>query len=182
MADDENPQPNLFGWTMVVKKRGRGRPAHERTERNANKVMMLLGFGDADEDIANALNICVKTLYKHYFPEMAARIKARVALDAERRMLLFEQAQKGNVGALKALDAALKESDRKRIEQSLRGEAMRNHDGAAEMDEAGMPIRPAKAPKVVRTALGKKAVRAEDAAGAIEADPDLVAPAQPRLM
>lgn len=182
LADGEIPQGCLFGWKHFERKGERGRPPHVWTERNSNKIKLMLAMGKGDGDIAIALGISLPTLRKHYFSEMKIRESARTALDAERMMLLWEAAQGKNVGALKAIDAALRDIDRAKIERSLRGEAMRHHDGAAEMDEAGMPIRPAKAPKTIKTAIGKKGIRAEDAESAIGADPDLAPPSQPRLM
>lgn len=83
------------GWNQ------RGRPAHIATEKNRNKVIMLLAFGWKDERIAHALGITPPTLRKHYFSELRVREEARDRLDATLAYRMLEGAMSGNVGAAK---------------------------------------------------------------------------------
>ena len=60
----------------------RGRPPHVTTERNCNKIRVLLALGWTNSRIAQALRITGKTLSKHYFRELRQRDEARPAAGA----------------------------------------------------------------------------------------------------
>jgi hypothetical protein len=68
---------NLLGDPIPENWGKRGRPPHIPTERNRNKVMMLLAFGWNTDRIAKALSITAPTLRKNYFRELKVRLEAR---------------------------------------------------------------------------------------------------------
>jgi hypothetical protein len=90
---------DLFGDPVPENKGKRGRPQHVPTQENRNKVNMLLAMGRSNERIANALNVTIPTLRKHYFSELKGRDTARDRLDARLAMTLWGQFQGGNTGA-----------------------------------------------------------------------------------
>lgn len=94
---------DLFGDPVIVREAKRGRPAHERTERNASKVSLLFAMGHDLKDVAAALGITQPTLRKHYFSEVEQREAMRLKLRAEVYADLFAEAKDGNVGAMKKL-------------------------------------------------------------------------------
>jgi hypothetical protein len=124
---------------------------------------MLLAFGWSNERIANALNITVPTLRKHYFSLLKVRALARDALDARRAEQLWAQCEKGNVGAMKAFDKLLHDND-----IMSRSRHLRDNDE----DEDDVPNEPpARKPRMA--AIGKKEAAVVAAQMALEADPDL---------
>lgn len=94
---------DLFGDPIPENWGKRGRPPHVPTQRNRNKVMLLLGVGWPDRRIAASLGITKATLQKHYFRELRERNEARARLEGARIQMVFEAAAKGNVGAMKQL-------------------------------------------------------------------------------
>lgn len=119
----------------------RGRPQHLPTQENRSKIRLLLGFGWTDERIARALRITRPTLRKHYFAELRDRDEARDALKAAHLSMLYREADKGNVGAIKELGRII------------------------EFEELG-PMRRQPEPKPEK--LGKKAQATRDAVSAHE--------------
>lgn len=104
MSDVENSgEVDLFGDPVIHRDKSRGRPAHERTERNANKVSLLFAMGHEVKEVAAALGITQPTLRKHYFSEVTQRDAMRLKVRAEVYADLFAQAKGGNVGAMKKL-------------------------------------------------------------------------------
>ena len=73
--------------------------------------MMLLAMGWSNERIANALHCSLPTLRKHYFSELKARDIQRDRFDAHRLMVTLEQANKGNVGAMRLLNQMVERND-----------------------------------------------------------------------
>lgn len=103
---------DLFGDPVPERHGRRGRPAHVRTERNANKVKLLLALGWSNERIASALFITLPTLRKHYFSELKARAVMRDRLDARLAESLWQQGvEKGNVGAIREFRKLLERND-----------------------------------------------------------------------
>src|SRR3546814_139631 len=90
-----DPIPEGFGR--------RGRPPHVPDGKKRNKVMMLLGMGWQDPDIARALSISPPTLRKHYFRELRPRDDARLRLRATHIEMVWEQCRAGNGSALTEL-------------------------------------------------------------------------------
>jgi hypothetical protein len=152
-------QSCLFGWPVMPWKGKRGRPPHVPTAENVNKVKMLLAFGWSNERIANALNITQPTLRRHYLSVLKVRAIARDALDARRAELLWQQVEKGNVGAMKAFDRFLEQNDRMTKSRLVRDDE----------DEDEIAPEPTK-----RTGyVGKKGLATDAAQAALVLDPDL---------
>lgn len=62
-------------------------------------------MGWSDERIANALHVSKPTLRKHYSSELKARMMQRDRLDAWHLEKVVDQVDKGNVGAMRLLQA-----------------------------------------------------------------------------
>lgn len=117
---------NLFGEPVYARAGKRGRPRFERTEENARKVSMLLACGWTNDRIAKVivdprtgLAISVPTLKRYFRAELIERDAARDRLEARRLMRVWEQADKGNVGAERVLAQLLDRQDRMEIERKL---------------------------------------------------------------
>jgi hypothetical protein len=102
---------DLFGDPVPENRGKRGRPQHVPTQENRNKVNMLLAMGRSNERIANALNVTVPTLRKHYFSELKFRDSARDRLDATVAMTFWGQFQGGNTGAGREFIRLLERND-----------------------------------------------------------------------
>lgn len=94
-----DPIFDLFGDPVPENRGKRGRPEHVPTQKNRNKVNMLLALGWGNDRIANALNITPPTLRKHYFFELRFRDAARDRMDAKLAITFWEQFESGNTGA-----------------------------------------------------------------------------------
>lgn len=141
---------DLFGNPVRANKGERGRPAFERTERNANKVKLLLAMGWSNGRIANAIECSLATLKRYFRAELAAGDAMRDRLDAERLMLVAEKASEGVIGAHRVLQEMIDRNDRMEAERRI-----------------GQPK--ASAPAAAADRPGKKAM-AEALAGDAEAD------------
>ena len=97
----------------------RGRPPHMATEKNRNKVMLLLAMGWSNSRIANALGITQPTLRKNYFQQLRQRELARDRLEGARIDLAWELAKGGNVGAMREFGKLMERNDRMEIEREL---------------------------------------------------------------
>ena len=152
---------DLFGDPIPEGWGKRGRPQHVPTDRNRNKVMVLLAAGWAPARIAGALGITGPTLRKHYFFELRQAASMRDRLKALHLQSLVEETKKGNVAAAKELGRLLD-----------RWDAAEFGIGASrDEDEAPDPPR--------RRALGKKeeaAIAAQTAGAGSEWGDDLLAP------
>lgn len=82
----------------------------------------MLAQGKTTMAIANALGLSEPSLRKYYFSELKVRAMARDAMEAEMVMLLWEQAEAGNVGAIKQLQAKLDRADMERRAAMAAGE------------------------------------------------------------
>jgi hypothetical protein len=102
---------DLFGDPIPANHGRRGRPAHIPTVGNRHKVSMLLACGWSNERIASALNVDLKTLRKHYVPELKCREVARDRLDATFIMNVWGQAQAGVVGAMRLFAELMEKND-----------------------------------------------------------------------
>jgi hypothetical protein len=94
---------DLFGEPMIVRSGGPGRPEHVPTDRNRQKIVLLLAMGWPQKRIAGAIGLTVKTLRKHYSPQLKARDQALDRLKATQLNRLLDAVQAGNVGAIKEL-------------------------------------------------------------------------------
>ena len=104
MSREEFEGVDLFGEPIPrVKARGRGRPEHEWSAENSNRINLLFATGHDLKDAAAVLGISLPTLRKHYFSEVAQWDKARLKLKATQLARLHEEGTKGNVAAIKEL-------------------------------------------------------------------------------
>jgi hypothetical protein len=110
---------DLFGNPVRDRKGQRGRPAFEVTERNRNKVKLLLAMGWQAQRIANAIEVSLATLKRHFRAELKVRDQMRDRLEAERLMVMAEQTAKGNVGAHRELARLIERNDRMETERTL---------------------------------------------------------------
>ena len=111
MRENSEQAFDLFGDPVPRNWGGRGRPEHVPTEKNRNKVSMLVALGWSNARIAAALFVTQPTLRKHYFSELKFRDVARDRLTASLAMKLWEQVQAGNVGAMKEFQKFLDRND-----------------------------------------------------------------------
>jgi hypothetical protein len=102
---------DLFGDPVPANHGKRGRPQHVVTQENRRKVSMLVAFGWNNERIASALRITPPSLRRHYFSELKFREVARDRLDTALAMKLWEQAETGNVGAIKEFRKLIEHND-----------------------------------------------------------------------
>ena len=116
-----------------------GRPSHIATERNRSKIILLLAVGWTQKRIAGALHITVKTMRKHYSPQLRVRDGALDRVKAGHLSLLWDQAKAGNVAALKEIGKVIDRVDAARFGL---------HGDSNDIDEDDVP-----AP---RSRLGKK--------------------------
>lgn len=144
------PNFDLFGHPVREGFGARGRPPFEPTEKDRNKVKLLLALGWANPRVANAIGVSPATLKRYFRAELKARDAMRDRLDARRVEIAMEQANAGNITALRELGALIERNDRMEIERTL---------GAKRSEPA--PERP-----------GKKAI---DEKRALAADADLMA-------
>jgi hypothetical protein len=142
---------DLFGDCVTLPSGRRGRPSHQWSKSNADKVIMGLALGYKAEEIAQGLHISLPTLRKYYFSELRAASMQRIRFELWRAKILADEANKGNVGAFKELGKIMEKRDRLAAEQALKDQPA---DAAAE------PI-------------GKKEAARRAAAEAANSDPDL---------
>jgi len=145
------PNFDLFGHVVREGLGQRGRPPYEPTEKDRNKIKLLLALGWANLRIANALGISTATLKRYFRAELKVRDAMRDRLEARRIEIAMEQANEGNITALRELGALIDRNDRMVAESAM---------GARPDDE-----KPVDRP-------GKKVV---DEQRAIAADADLMA-------
>lgn len=146
------PNFDLFGHPVRDGYGKRGRPPFEPTEKDRNKVKLLLALGWSIERIANGVSVSPATLKRYFRAELKQRGAMRDRLDARRFEIAMEQANAGNITALRELSAMIDRNDRMEIERSM-GAHPRGEEGAAQKP-------------------GKKIIDAERAAAA---DADLMA-------
>lgn len=147
------PNFDLFGHPVREGFGQRGRPPYEPSEKDRNKIKLLLALGWANQRVANGVGISLATMKRYFRAELKVRDAMRDRLDARRFEIAMDQANSGNVTALRELGAMIEKSDRMRIEDSL---------GSSSDERPGkQTIRP-----------GKKAIDEQRAAAA---DADLMA-------
>lgn len=145
---------DLFGNPERPGKGRRGRPAYEATDKDRNRVKLLLAVGWSNQRIANALAISLATLKRYFRAELAVRDQMRDRLDAQRLEQAMGLAMSGNVGAMRQLDRLIEKNDLAGIDRRFRsGQAAGGDD-----DEAEKPAR----------RLGKKEAAQEAAKSAGE--------------
>jgi putative ubiquitin-RnfH superfamily antitoxin RatB of RatAB toxin-antitoxin module len=149
----EVPHTDLFGYPDRPGRGERGRPAYRPNLRDRNRVRLLLAMGWSNPRIASALEISLPTLHRYFKVELKERAAMRDRLDARRFEIAMEQANVGNVTALKELGKMIEANDRMEIERDMATQP--KGDGAKPPER-----------------LGKKIV---DAQKAMDADADLMA-------
>ncbi len=82
---------DLFGDPIPQGWGKRGRPQHIATQKNCNKVTMLVALGWNNERIAHSLGITPPTLRRNYFRQLKFRAEQRDRLDAAVAMRLWEE-------------------------------------------------------------------------------------------
>lgn len=103
---------DIFGYPDRPGRGQRGRPPFQPTLRDRNKVRLLLAQGWSNERIASALEVrSVKTLRRYFATELRERDKMRDRLDARRLELAMEQANTGNISALRELNKMIERMD-----------------------------------------------------------------------
>lgn len=110
---------DLFGNPVRIGKGRRGRPAFEVTERNHNKVKLLLALGWSNDRVANAIECSTATLKRHFRALLLERDKMRDRMEAERLMRVAEEAAKGNVGAMRQFGQLIDRNDRMEAERRI---------------------------------------------------------------
>lgn len=145
---------DLFGQPIVVRSAALGRPRYEPTDRDRNKIKLLLALGWSNERMANALSISLSTLKRYFRAELKVRDRMRDQLIARRFEIAMEQANAGNVAALRELGRMIEVNDRMEIERSL-GSSSKNDK-----------------PEAMPEKLGKKVITQQKA---LDADADLMA-------
>jgi hypothetical protein len=140
---------DLFGDPVPANRGGRGRPQHLPTHENRNKVSMLLALGWSNERIAAALNVTQPTLRKHYFSELKFRDVARDRLNAAFMMKVWNEADAGNVGAMRLFAQLVDKNDiavghdsfygaqRREAEEERPAKLGKKEQAAAEAETAG---------------------------------------------
>jgi hypothetical protein len=97
----------------------RGRPEHIPTQKNRNRVSMLVALGWSNKRIAAALFVTLPTLRKHYFSELKYREVARDRLNANLATQLWSLFMDGNVAAGKEFRKLLEMNDRMEVERAM---------------------------------------------------------------
>ncbi|OBQ72385.1 hypothetical protein [Mesorhizobium loti] len=113
------PHFDLFGHPVREGLGNRGRPPYEPTERDRNKIKLLLALGWSNQRIANGVGISLATMKRYFRAELKVRDAMRDRLDARRFEIVFEQANAGNVSAVRELGAMIDRNDRMTIESSM---------------------------------------------------------------
>jgi hypothetical protein len=102
---------DLFGDPVPANWGQRGRPEHIASQKNRNRVSMLVALGWSNPRIAEAMFVTLPTLRKHYFSELKYRAVARDRLNAELATQLWSLFVAGNVAAGKEFRSLLEQND-----------------------------------------------------------------------
>ena len=153
MADDVF---DLFGHRIPEWRGKRGRPPYERTEQDANQIKLLLALGWSITRMANAISVSPATLKRYFRAELKVRDAMRDRLDARRFMIAMEQANAGNIAALRELGNMIEKNDRMEIERQLGDQSKKAGKGGAD-------------------AIEPKGKKQSDRQQALDADADLMA-------
>ena len=114
------PNFDLFGHPVREGLGQRGRPRYEATDKDRNKIKLLLALGWSIQRIANGVGISPATVKRYFRAELKVRDAMRDRLDARRFEIAMEQANDGNVAALKELGKMIERSDLMGADQRLR--------------------------------------------------------------
>lgn len=111
---------DLFGHPVREGFGRKGRPPYEPTESDRNKIKLLLALGWSIERMANGIGVSPATVKRYFRPELKERDAMRDRLDARRFQIAMEQANDGNVAALKELGKMIERSDLMGVDKRLR--------------------------------------------------------------
>lgn len=104
---------DLFGNPVRPGKGQKGRPAYEATQKDRNKVKMLLAMGWNNQRIANAVEVSMATLKRYFRAELKVRDQMRDRLEARRLELAMDGANAGNLAAMRELDRLILKNDQR---------------------------------------------------------------------
>lgn len=124
---------DLFGNPSRPGKGQRGRPPFEATQKDRNKVKLLLALGWGNQRIANALAISLATLKRYFRSELKEREMMRDRLEARRIEQAWELADTGNAGGMRQLDRLIEKNDLAGLDRRMRA-AQNSDDGEADED------------------------------------------------
>lgn len=99
---------DLWGDPIPPPTERRGRPAHEVTAEKKLRVAVLRALNQSNDEIAAAMGISERTLRTHYPSELRQGLAQK---RAEVMILLWTQAAKGNVSAMKEFLRQTERSD-----------------------------------------------------------------------
>lgn len=102
---------DIFGYPDRPGRGQKGRPRFVPSIRDRNKVRLLLAVGWANPRIAAALEVSLPTFRRAFKKELAERDVMKDRLDARRLELAMEQANAGNITALRELGRLLERMD-----------------------------------------------------------------------
>lgn len=111
---------DLFGNPVRPGLGQRGRPRYEATEKDRNKIKMLLAMGWGNQRIADALDLSLATLKRYFRADLKIREVMRDRLVARQLEIALELANGGNVSALKELDRLVDKNDRMYAERRMK--------------------------------------------------------------
>jgi hypothetical protein len=133
---------DLFGQPISDRQGLRGRPPYVATEKDRNKIKLLLALGWSIERMANGIGVSPATLKRHFRAELKVRTKMRDGLEARRFEIAMELANAGNVAALKELGKMIEKNDAMAVTTTKRRSPKRS---ARKNRRNAMPNRPSKA-------------------------------------
>lgn len=110
-ADVDVPNVDLFGQPDRPGKGRPGRPRYVATLRDRNKVQLLVALGWSNSRIAAAIGISEPTLRREFRLFLKDRAAMRDRLDARRLEIAMDEANAGNMTALRLLNAMIAEND-----------------------------------------------------------------------
>ncbi len=132
---DENL--SLFGWPLPELRDKAGRPEHEPTDENRNKVMLLVALKLPVKDIAASIGLTDKTLRKHYSAQLAQRRVARLQLDATVWAKLYENVLANDTSAIKEFTRRLDKHDVAELSANFGADTNRRRERAPSAPKRG---------------------------------------------
>ena len=130
----ENLGVDLFGDPILPREEGRGRPEHQWSLENSNKVLLAFARGLDVKGAATAIGVSVPTLRKHYFAEVKKRDSAKLRMEMTQLSRLNSAAAAGNVAAEKELAKRL---ERGALKDTADRVANRGRNGAPAPQKLG---------------------------------------------
>lgn len=110
---------DLFGYPDRPGRGQKGRPRFTVTQKDRNRVRLLLAMGWSNKRIAAALEVSLPTLHRYFDKVLEERELMRDRLDARRLELAMEQASAGNITALRELGRLIERQDQRLAQERL---------------------------------------------------------------